>query len=687
MRRSLTRWPVMSIKVNIANQVRQTTVLAWRPLLPLFEAVMNSFQAIKEAKLPSSNPGRITIEIIRSARQLDIEIQPISGFQIVDNGIGLDDDNFDSFNTAYSPHKLSRGGKGLGRFTWLKAFERAKIESTFKDSTGFHTRSFVFDENYDLDERGNPKPAAQQFTGTTVELVELKSAYHAQCPKTAETFIQKLIEHFILVLLDRDCPILTVIDTSQRHNINEIFEKDYKASASSHAFNINKQKFTLHGFRLPASRATKHKLVYAADQRSVLSDKLGEHLPNLAAKLEDENGKAFFYLGIIQSPYLSDRVNTNRTDFEFADPDDAEIELPLTEQLLIPKAEIRNKALQFVQDDLKGVIDTINSAKLDRIKRYVHQEAPQYRILLKNPGTFLDKLPPAPSRAEIEAALHRELFNRETELKKESSRIIREAAKVTDYETYHKQFTKFLNDYNELGVSALAQYVQHRRIILDFLDRAIKSNDGKKYPLEEVVHQLVFPMRQTSEDVPSSEQNLWMIDERLTFHSYIASDKPNKAISVLETDDKQRGDIVVFDEKVIFSDERPDGAHPLNSIVVIEFKQPGRNKYDHDENPVLQAAKVINAIRAGKYRHNGRAIPVANADIPAMIFVIADLLPRLREILVDFGATLTPDKQGFYGFHPNHRVYYEVMDYTKLLSDALKRNRIFFDKLNLVDNR
>ena len=48
---------------------------------------------------------------------------------------------------------------------------------------------------------------------------------------------------------------------------------------------------------------------------------------------------------------------------------------------------------------------------------------------------------------------------------------------------------------------------------------------------------------------------------------------------------------------------------------------------------------------------------------------------------------MTPDKQGFYGYHVNHRVYYEVMDYTKMLSDATKRNRIFFDKLNLVDNR
>ena len=127
----------MSIRVNIANQVRQTTVLAWRPLLPLFEAVMNSFQAIKEAKLPSSIPGRVQIEVVRDDRQLDLDVPPISGFRIIDNGIGLDDSNYDSFNTAFSAHKLSRGGKGLGRFTWLKAFKHARIERLSRMTTDF----------------------------------------------------------------------------------------------------------------------------------------------------------------------------------------------------------------------------------------------------------------------------------------------------------------------------------------------------------------------------------------------------------------------------------------------------------------------------------------------------------------------------------------------------------------------
>src|SRR3546814_8155151 len=131
-------------------------------------------------------------------------------------------------------------------------------------------------------------------------------------------------------------------------------------------------------------------------------------------------------------------------------------------------------------------------------------------------------------------------------------------------------------------------------------------------------------------------------------------DKRNKSLRVLESSDIQRGDIVIFDEKIIFSDDTPDDK-PLNSIVVIEFKQPGRSKYKEGENPVLQAAKVIKAIRASKYKVDGRILAVANAAIPATTFCVADLTPHLRQILIDFDANVTPDNQGFYGYHRTHK--------------------------------
>lgn len=213
----------MSIKVDIANQVRQTTLPAWKPLLPVFEAVINSLQAIRDAKLSPSVQGHIVIQIDRGDDLFKDDDPLINGFSVKDNGIGLDDDNFDSFNTAYSPYKLQMGGKGLGRFMWLKAFEKAEIDSTFHGENGLLCRTFTFDDHYDLDERGLPRPVSTGAPGTTVKLIGLRSDFIDQCPRSTEVFVQKLIEHFILMLLEPACPKISVHDRGRVYDVNEIF--------------------------------------------------------------------------------------------------------------------------------------------------------------------------------------------------------------------------------------------------------------------------------------------------------------------------------------------------------------------------------------------------------------------------------------------------------------------------------
>src|SRR5580698_9332190 len=113
----------MSIKIDLRNQVRQTSLPKWKPLLPMFEAIMNAFQAIKDAHR-DDNVGNIAVDIERENTLLPEENPAVVGFRITDDGVGLTDENFDSFNTAFSPLKIRVGGKGLGRFTWLKAFDR-----------------------------------------------------------------------------------------------------------------------------------------------------------------------------------------------------------------------------------------------------------------------------------------------------------------------------------------------------------------------------------------------------------------------------------------------------------------------------------------------------------------------------------------------------------------------------------
>jgi hypothetical protein len=383
--------------------------------------------------------------------------------------------------------------------------------------------------------------------GTSVRLKGFKDPYRLEFHASADQLAQRLVEHFLLVFLEPDCPAIVIQDQGLKCSANDVFEKDFKASASIHEFTIKDVPFQLHGFRLSTPRLSYHKLIYAASQRSVLSDNLKDFVPNLSSRLPDGHGGTFVYLGIIQSPYLTQHVNTGRSDFDLADTEDADVSQDALFAQEIRRADIREEAIKLIQEDLYSVITGINEEKEERIRSYVHTDAPQYKVLMKYAGDFINKISLTASKIDIEVALHRELYQRESDMKREGSKIIKETERVDDYEGYHARLVHFMNNYNELGAAALAQYVMHRKIILQFLDQAISMTpENNKFPLEEVVHQLVFPMRSTSDDIPSHEQNLWMIDERLAFHSFVASDKQLNGVPDRFESDSSRGPAVMI---------------------------------------------------------------------------------------------------------------------------------------------
>lgn len=131
------------IQANIANFVRQEVrVPKTTPLLPVFEAVSNALDAIADIK----GTGTVRVTVRRHRGLLDSGRGSPYSFIIEDDGIGFNDENIAAFDELYSIRKLRQGGKGRGRFTFLKVFQKAEIHSTFLDTDGVRKRrDFVFD--------------------------------------------------------------------------------------------------------------------------------------------------------------------------------------------------------------------------------------------------------------------------------------------------------------------------------------------------------------------------------------------------------------------------------------------------------------------------------------------------------------------------------------------------------------
>ena len=100
-----------------------------------------------------------------------------------------------------------------------------------------------------------------------------------------------------------------------------------------------------------------------------------------------------------------------------------------------------------------------------------------------------------------------------------------------------------------------------------------------------------MPMRETSDSIISEDcGNLWLIDERLAFHSYLASDKTIKSMPITSDDSTKEPDICafnVFSNPILVNEGR---SMPLASITIIELKRPMRDdaKTGEKEDPILQ---------------------------------------------------------------------------------------------------
>lgn len=250
---------------------------------------------------------------------------------------------------------------------------------------------------------------------------------------------------------------------------------------------------------------------------------------------------------------------------------------------------------------------------------------------------------------------------------------------------YQARLAEYLEKVDAIKKSDLANYVFHRKIILDILEKAIQRGTDGKYAREELIHELIMPMRKTSNEIKLDSCNLWLIDERLAFHDFLASDKSLSSMPITNCAATKKPDICalnVFDEPILVADGQ---RLPLASIVIVEIKRPMRNDAaaGEDKDPVEQALGYLERIReGGAQTSSGRPIP-RSEDIPGFCYVICDITSSVERRCKTLGLTVTSDHLGYFGYNPNYKAYIEVISFDRLLNAAKERNRAFFDKLGL----
>src|SRR5690606_21791612 len=212
-------------------------------------------------------------------------------------------------------------------------------------------------------------------------------------------------------------------------------------------------------------------------------------------------------------------------------------------------------------------------------------------------------------------------------------------------------------------------------LVLDLFSKFLKENATEK-----AVHNLIFPLQSLSDEIGFEDHNLWMIDEKLSYHKYLASDKSFKKVKELESQSSERPDILIFNKPFAFTNDEK----PYESIVIVEFKRPMRDDYSDKENPITQvnryAREVINGIAKDKHKREFDL----RQNTPIYAYIVCDLTPKLKASASDAGYKLLPSGDGYFFFNDNYNMYVEIMSFDKVLKDSKERNRVLFEKLNLT---
>lgn len=677
---------MVALTTSLAGRVRNTNLPKSHSLLPLLEAIVNGLQAIDARFGDDIGQGYLRIKIERSGQdEFGVEssgpgrapLKPIVGFTVEDNGVGFTPDNMSAFETLDTDFKASLGCRGVGRLLWLKAFDRVSVRSTYLANDGaLQTRQFKFSIAGEVEHA----EASDGFSepGTVVHLAGFKDTFQRGAPKSVDAIAREVFEHCIWYFLrPGGAPEVTIVD-EEVVSLDGLMEEFVFSELPLTTVEVKGRKFDMVNLRLkPSARNPAPRLCWCAANRVVTEENLTGKIAGLYGRLKDEASAEFTYACYLSSDYLDTHVRADRTAFEISDripgatlDDDISLE------------DIRSGVFREVEKVLSDSLATAREEGKERVSDFVSNQAPRYRPVLSRLEVLCVTVDPSIKDQDLELLLHQNLQRLEADVIAEGQAVFAEDGSMPP-EQYQERLSRYLETVTDINQSDLAAYVSRRRALLDALSKLIRSDEHGRYSREDAVHSLLMPMRTDSSEIGTDASNLWIIDERLAFHDYLASDKTLKSMPVTRSESTKAPDILAtrFVGTPVLAAEG-DGL-PLPSIVVIEIKRPMRNDASEDKDPIQQCLDYVKRVRnGGVLTSSGRPIPPTQ-DQPAFCYVLADLTPTMVSRCEYASLRPTHDGMGYFGFNEPHKAYIEVMSFDRLVKSATERNRAFFDKLGL----
>jgi hypothetical protein len=661
-----------SLRPNLIKRIERLPkpINVTTALIPLFEAVMNAIHSTQTRfDAAVAIEGRIVVTVSTDRKK------EIVWATVEDNGVGLDNKNWDAFTTTDTDNKLKIGGKGVGRLLWLDCFDKITVSSVFSEGGSFKRRTFRFVlamENQIQDHKIEPCDS-ETSSGFHVRFAGLRpNEYFDKFPGRGNFIFQHITSHFLPTFIGGRCPKISVhVDDETREfpsAINEIVHRrDPELTIETQDYGT--LKLTLMECSKVASADLKgsHFIHFIAHDRTVHSQPIDG---KLGLKYFGEEGDHVFH-GVLTGDFLDQKVNQERTAFTF---EDAVIDRIINDVCTEHIERFLEKPLAELKGEQREKIENITAT---------------YPSVAFGDTEELQRRVPSGELKEdaIYGHLARERYRRD-ERQAESIRGVLSRLKdtTTDANTFSSAIAEASKALEEAEQRSLAEYVVRRKVVLDFieilLEKVRDDTRDSSYQREDILHSFICPVRvSTIADgrrvEPAASHDLWIVDERLTFAQYFSSDVEFSKLAEA-IDSAERPDVLIFDH--VHGLRQTDSP---SKVLLVEFKKPGRKSYDDDENPQLQVERYVRRLQSGDLSDvKGRPIKL---DINTVFhcFIVADIIGKLDDLT--FSWQRTADGRGrIYRPNSGFSGSIELIGWDALLEDAKARNQAFFDRAGIT---
>ena len=649
------------MRLDLEGRVKNISerIISNEPYMPLYEAIINSIEAIEES---NRKDGEIRIRVIRdnTIDNIGSIYTPIQSFEIIDNGIGFNDENFESFKTSDTTYKINLGGKGIGRFIWLKAFERVDIKSVYLDGDNKLKRIFTFNLKDEIS-NGKKKPSNEDII-TSVKLINFKEKYRNKktAYKRPDKIAQRILEYFLSFYIMDTQPSIIVEDDSidEVINLNDLYHQ-LEEDLYLENIKIEDTDFEIFHLKLKKTHNEMNKIVYCAHSREVIDEKI-----DFSGKsyLTDSSGDRIYYSCYVSSKYLDNKVDDSRQSFSIPSKDSEITRFFIDSHISLES--ISREVRKRINQRLKSIFNEIKKQKRDIIQAFKNKNPQAINILTTYQKEILEELKVNATDKEVNDLFYKYKGISEFENMQVVEKILSANKNEKDLDDKIKEL------YDKLEKSEKDQlilYMIYRRCIIDLIQKRIEVEEGEEISKEASIHDLIFPMRNVSDKLGDRSLNLWILDEKLVFHNYAASDLPISKI-MDKTSSRIRPDILVCTDT-------QDGV--VKSVSLIELKRPFTDKDD----PVQQLYKYVNLIRE-KQKFLETPIRV-NETTMYYCYAICDIDKKVENLLIDKSFTKLPLGMGYFQYNPSRNVFMEVRAYDQIYKDVLSRHKSFFEKLGI----